>query len=126
MHGQFFPCPEWGKNGVIFGVGNSSSTYTINRKINILVLGEGPTDRFDNTTRPEVKYSVNITRSRFKSTLHANNSFLYANGVKIYHFKTKDSKINISEIFQKFLQLITWKNWTEWIRVLFFCWPWCY
>ena len=43
----------------------------------------------------------------FKSTLHANNSFLYANGVKIYHFKTKDSKINVSEIFQTFLQLIT-------------------
>ena len=66
MHGQFFRCQEWGKNGAIFGAGNSSSTYTNNRKINILVNDEGPTDRLDNTTRAEVKYSVNITKSRKK------------------------------------------------------------
>ena len=36
---------EFGKSGIIFGVVNSSSVHAYNRKIDILVLGEGPTDR---------------------------------------------------------------------------------
>ena len=66
MYGHFFCCQEWNKNGVIIGVENSSSTHTINRKIDILVLREGPKDRLDDTTTTEVEYSVNITRSRKK------------------------------------------------------------
>ena len=38
---------EWGKNDVIFGVDNSSSVHGDNRKKDILVFCEGPTDWFD-------------------------------------------------------------------------------
>ena len=45
---------------------------------------------------------------------NASNSFLYANGVKIYQFKERDSEIKQYllrlELFQKILQLITWKK----------------
>ena len=34
---------DFGRNIVIFGVGNSSSSHSDNRKNNFLVLGEGPT-----------------------------------------------------------------------------------
>ena len=64
----------------------------------ILVLGEDPSDCFDDTTiRAEVKYSVNMTRSKKKicSSLQydVSKSFLYVDGVKIYQFKTKDFEI---------------------------------
>lgn len=35
------------KNGVIFGVENSSSSHTDNRKKDMLVLGKGPTDGWE-------------------------------------------------------------------------------
>ena len=41
---------NWGKNVSIFGVENSSSTQTDNRKKDILVIGEGTTQVLDNTT----------------------------------------------------------------------------
>ena len=43
------------------------------------------------TIASEVKYSINLTESRklFALSLHynGNNSFLFVNAVKIYHFK---------------------------------------
>ena len=62
-----FPLPisEWSKNVVIFGVDNSSSSHPDNIKNDILVLGEGPIDESDDTKiTTEVKYSVNITKSK--------------------------------------------------------------
>ena len=45
----------------------------------------------------KAKYSVNITESRKKICLslkfRAVNSYLRAYGVKVYHFKAKDSEI---------------------------------
>ena len=38
------------RNGVIFGVGNSSSSHTDNRKNNFLVLGEDPTQGINGNT----------------------------------------------------------------------------
>ena len=35
---------NFGRNVVIFGAGNSSSSHTDNRKNNVIVLGQGPTD----------------------------------------------------------------------------------
>ena len=59
---------EWGKNVVISGVGNSSPMHTDDRMKDILVHGEGPTGRLDDTTiTSETKYSVNITKVRKKS-----------------------------------------------------------
>ena len=50
---------EWDKNLVIFGVDNSSSVHGNNRKKYILVLGEGTTDRLDDTTiTAEAKWSI--------------------------------------------------------------------
>ena len=37
------PKGEWGKSVIIFGAGNNSVAHTDNKKKNILVLGEGPT-----------------------------------------------------------------------------------
>ena len=44
------PSGEWGKNVVAFGVDNILSAHTDNRKKDILVLAEGPTDGLDDTT----------------------------------------------------------------------------
>ena len=54
---------DWGKNVVIFEVGNSSSVHFNNKKKDILVLGEGRTQGLDDTTiTAEAKYSVNFLR----------------------------------------------------------------
>ena len=51
------PHGSFGNNVTIFGVDNSSSVHFDNNK-NILVLGEGLTQRLDNTAKPvENKYS---------------------------------------------------------------------
>ena len=88
---------KWGKYVVIFRVGSSSSLHVIIRTKDTLLPGEDPTDELDDATiTAEIKYSINITKSRKKSclSLHykASNSFLYANGVKIYQFKGKKLK----------------------------------
>ena len=54
-----------GKHIVNFGPDNSSSVYVDNRKNNIKVLGERPTDGLDDTTiTTEDKYSVKNTKSK--------------------------------------------------------------
>ena len=67
-----------------------------NKKKDILVLGEGPTQGLDNTTITAC--SINFSRSNRKleiESLHYNgsNSFLFVNDTKIYKFKAKDSEI---------------------------------
>ena len=58
---------EWGKNDVIFGVDNSSSVHDDNRKKDILVFCEGPTNGFDDAAiTAEAKYAINMTKSRKK------------------------------------------------------------
>ena len=66
----------------------------------ILVLCKDSADGLDDTTiRAEAKCSINITESRKNIclSLHYNgsNSFLHANGLKIYQFKTKGSEIKV-------------------------------
>ena len=66
---------------------------------NIAVLGEGPIDELDDTTiTAEAKCSVNITRPRkiINLSLHHNrsSSSVYANSLKNYQFKAKDSEKN--------------------------------
>ena len=43
------PSSDQGKNVIIFYMGNSSSVLPDNRRIYILILGEGPIDGLDNT-----------------------------------------------------------------------------
>ena len=67
------------------------------RKKDILVLGIGPTQGLQHTLTAEKIYSVNfsVTKKKFCLSLHYNgaNGYLFANGTKIYKFKTKDSEI---------------------------------
>ena len=74
------------------------------KKKDILILGEGPTQRFDDTTlTAEAKNPINFTQSgkRFVLSLHYNgsNSFLFLNATKIYQFKAKDSEIKDYTVF---------------------------
>lgn len=88
---------KWGKYVIIFTVDSSSSLHVMIRIKDTLLLGEDPTDQLDDATiTAEIKYSINITKSRLESclSLHykGSNSFLYANGVQIYQFKGKNLK----------------------------------
>ena len=68
------------------------------RKKDILVLGEGPTDELDKTSiTEEAKYSFNISKSKKKNCLslqyNVANSLFFVYGMKIHQFKPKDSEI---------------------------------
>ena len=76
----------------------SSSVHVDNKGKDILILGEGPTQGFDDTTlTAEAKYPINFTQAgkRFVLSLHYNgsNSILFANATKVYQFKVKKSEI---------------------------------
>ena len=79
-------------------MGSGSSVHIDNKKKDILVLGEGPTQGLDETTiTAEAKYYINFSSLKENSVLifHYNggNSFLIVNTTKIYKFKVKDSEI---------------------------------
>ena len=85
-----------GKNVIIFGADMSSCVHVDNKKIYILILGEGPTQGSDDTTlTAEAKYPINFTQPRKRKSLLYNrsNSFLFVNTTKIYRIKAKDSEI---------------------------------
>ena len=97
-----------GKNFIIFGADMSSSVHIDNNVKDILILGEGPTQRLDDTTlTAETIYPINIIQSnkRFVLSLHynGNNSFLFVNTTKLYQLH---SVAKFWVIFQKILQLI--------------------
>ena len=67
------------KRVIIFGTDMSSSVHIDNKKI--LILGEGPTQRLDDTTlTAEAKYPINFAHSgkRLVLSLHYNGSNCYA------------------------------------------------
>ena len=69
----------------------SSSVHIDNKNKDILTLGEGSTQRLDDTKSiAEAKYPINFTQSerRFALSLHYNGSdnFLFVNATKIYQF----------------------------------------
>ena len=77
-----------GKNVIIFGADMSSSVHIENKIKDILILGEGQTQRLDDTTlTAEAKYPISFTQSgkRFALSLHYNgsNSLLFVNATKI-------------------------------------------
>ena len=78
----------------------SLSTKIDNRKKDILILGEGPTQGLEHTHQnmsSEKMYSINftVTTKKFCLSLHYNraNSYLFVNGTEIHKFKAKDSEI---------------------------------
>ena len=55
------------KNVTIFGADMSSSAHVDNKTKDILILGEGPTQRLDDTTlTAEAKYPINFMQTRKK------------------------------------------------------------
>ena len=81
-----------------FGADVSTSMHVVNKKKDILLTGEGPTQGLDDTTiTAEAKYPISFTESGkiFVLSLYYNgsNSFWFVNAVKMYQFKTKDSEI---------------------------------
>ena len=78
---------RFGRNCIIFGVDMTSSVHVYNKNKDIIFLGEGPTQRLDDTTlTAEKKYSINFTENNKKNclSLHDNgtNSYLFVNGIK--------------------------------------------
>ena len=76
----------------------SSSVYIDNKKKDISIIGKGPSQGLDDTTlTAEAQYSINFSRSNRKFCLSfiimGATVFLFINGTKIYHFKTKDPEI---------------------------------
>ena len=82
----------------------SSFVHIDNKKKNILILGESPTQRLDDATlTADTMNRVNFTqpRKKFALSLHYNgsNSFLFVSAIKYINSKQKT-------IFQNILQLI--------------------
>ena len=73
---------DFGKNVIIYGVDNSSSTHADNKKEYILIFSEVPSQEIDDTTITAV--------TKYYS---GSSSFFYVNVVKI-----KKSKAKVSEI----------------------------
>ena len=92
------PQGSWGKSAAIFDVDISSYVHVDNKKKDILVVDDEPTQILDYVKiTAEAKDHTNITESekRFVLSLHFNGSksFLIVNAVKMYQFKAKDSEI---------------------------------
>ena len=54
---------EVGRNVIVFGVSMSSSPHIDNKKKDILILGEGPTQGLEHTLNAEKLYSINFTKN---------------------------------------------------------------
>ena len=96
--GTFSVGNGFGRNCIIFGVDMSSSVHVDNKKKDILILGEGPTQGLDGTTlNAEKKHSINFTENnkKFCLSLHYNraNSYLFVNGTEVHKYKAKDFEI---------------------------------
>ena len=90
-----------------------------NKGKDIIILGEGSTQRVDDTTlTAEAKYPINFTQSgkRFELSLHynGNNRFLFVEATKTYQFNAKDSEIKDYALclgnFSKIFKLMIWKK----------------
>ena len=81
-------------NAIIYGVDMSSSVHVNNKKKDILILGEGPTQGLDDTALiAEKNYSINfiVTRKKFCLSLHYNgvNSYYLLIAQKLLNAKQK-------------------------------------
>ena len=78
------------------------SAHIDNKKIDILILGKGPTQGLEHTLTAEKMHSINFTvrKNKLCLSLHYNeaNSFLFVNGTEIYKFIGKDSEIIASPL----------------------------
>ena len=82
---------DYPKNVIIFGVDNSSSPHTDNRKNNFLVLGEGDTFGINGSFgAPGKKFSIIFNKAKTKFCLslryNGDNSCLIVNGKEIFDY----------------------------------------
>ena len=87
-----------GKNVVILGVDMTNSKHANNKTKDVLVLGDGPIQKIDDTTiYAEKMYSPNFTvaNKTFCLSLHYNgdNSYLFVNGKEVIKFKAKKQSV---------------------------------
>ena len=78
---------DFARNVIIFGVNNSSSSHSDNRKNNFLILNEGETYGINGKFgSPEKNFSINVTKAntKFYLSLHynADKSYLFVYGKK--------------------------------------------
>ena len=97
-HGSFsFPGIGLGRNVRIFGVDMSSSVHVDNKKKDILILREGPTQGLEHTLTAGKMYSINFTghNKNFCLSLYYNraSSYLFVNSKEIQKCNAKDSEI---------------------------------
>ena len=83
---------DFARNVIIFGVDNSSSSHSDNRKNNLLIFSEGPTYGINGRfALPEKKFNINFTRTntKFCLSLHynADNTYLFADGKEKLNLK---------------------------------------
>ena len=95
--GKFSFGNVFGRNVIIFGVDMISSEYVDNKKKDILILGEDPTQGLDGTTLTARKriqiFSLEKIRN-FCLSLHYNGakSYLFLNNTEIHKLKARDSE----------------------------------
>ena len=87
-----------GGNVIIFGVDNSSSSHSDNRKNNFLIFGEDPTFGINGSFGlPEKMFSINFAKpnTKFFLSFHykADNSYLFVNGKEIFKFKANNKNV---------------------------------
>ena len=92
------------RNVITFGVDNSSSSQTDNRKSNFLVLGEGLTFGINESFgSPEKKFCINFSKSNRKFCLsshyNVDNSYLSVNEKEIFRFKADNKSVNFPTQF---------------------------
>ena len=95
---------DFARNVIIFGVANSSSSHSDNRKNNFLILDEGLTYGINGSLgSTEKKFSINFTEAKttFCMSLHynADNSYWFVNGKEIFKFKAENKNVNFPTKF---------------------------
>ena len=95
---------DFARNVIIFGVDNSSSSHSDNRKNNFLILGEGPAYGINGSFgSPEKKFDINFSKvnTKFCLSLHYNvgNSYLFVNVKEIFKFKADNKNVNFPTQF---------------------------
>ena len=91
------------RNIIIFGVNSSNSVHATNKTQNILIPGNGQTQKVNNTTiYAEKIYSLNFSAENtiFCLSLRYNgdNSYLFVNGKEVTKFKAKKSEIKANQL----------------------------
>ena len=81
---------------IISGVDMSSSAMIDNKRKDILILGKGPTQGFEDALSPEKIYSFNFTENNKELCLSLHyigaNGYVFVNSIEIHKFKAKDSE----------------------------------